>query len=93
MDCTVSITVAADKRVQLKFIAFDIEPARGCRYDYLEITDGVRAKKLCGTKRPSLYVSRTNKVVLRFKTDSSVTHKGYRAAYKSVVGKYTHSFL
>ncbi len=88
--CTTTITVATGKRVSLDFKAFHLEKAESslCRLDYLEITDGTRSRKYCGDeKMPSPSLSRTNKLVIRFKTDYSVTHSGYFATYKTVDGK------
>ena len=54
--------------------------------DYLEVRDGVTTEadliaKLCGATRPSTQHSTGSSMLLRFRTDKSVTHKGFKAKY------------
>ncbi len=90
LDCTSTITVAPGKRILLNFTAFDVEASYGgCLYDYLQIVDGSRSRKFCGNgaQRLRSYKSKTNKLTLRFKTDSTTTRTGYHATYTAVDGK------
>ncbi|XP_038590997.1 cubilin-like, partial [Micropterus salmoides] len=55
-------------------------------YDYLELRDGSTSNagfisRLCGNTRPSTQHSTGSSMLLRFRTDSSVTHKGFKAKY------------
>ncbi len=89
--CTTTITVPEGKQIRVDFTAFHLEGnGLGCRADYLEITDGSISKKYCGnnSKKPIPFVSRTNRLTFRFKTDSSITYSGYHATYKTVEGKF-----
>ena len=57
-----------------------------CAYDYLELLDGstsndVVISHLCGNTRPSTQHSSGSSMLLRFRTDISVTHKGFKAKY------------
>eukprot|EP00493_Phyllostaurus_siculus_P022102 UN22433 len=85
--CTTTITVPEGKQIRVDFTAFHLEGnGLGCRADYLEITDGSISKKYCGnnSKKPIPFVSRTNRLTFRFKTDSSITYSGYHATYNTV---------
>lgn len=62
-----------------------------CIHDYLELRDGSTLNadlisKLCGDTRPSTQHSTGSSLLLRFRTDMSVTHKGFKARYS--IGKW-----
>lgn len=57
-----------------------------CVYDYLELHDGSTLNaglisRLCGNTLPSTQHSTGSSMLLRFRTDTSVTHKGFKAKY------------
>lgn len=57
-----------------------------CVHDYLELRDGSTSNAglislLCGNTRPSTQHSTSSSMLLRFRTDNSVTHKGFKAKY------------
>uniref|UniRef100_A0A3B4F981 Cubilin n=1 Tax=Pundamilia nyererei TaxID=303518 RepID=A0A3B4F981_9CICH len=57
-----------------------------CMYDYLELRDGSTSNnniisRLCGNTRPSTQHSTGSSMWLRFRTDASVTHQGFKAKY------------
>lgn len=61
-----------------------------CILDYLELHDGSNLNaelisRLCGNTRPSTQLSTGSSLLLRFRTDTSVTHKGFKAKYS--IGK------
>ncbi|XP_030624670.1 LOW QUALITY PROTEIN: cubilin [Chanos chanos] len=97
IDCVWIITVPNGEAVQLDFDSnFYIEPHTGCAYDYLELRDGSNSDaemiaKLCGNTRPSTQHSTGSTMYLRFRTDTSVTHSGFKAKYSIAVcgGTYT----
>lgn len=65
-----------------------------CSYDYLEVRDGVSSNadliaKLCGNTKPSTQHSTASAMYLRFRTDGSITHKGFKAKY-SIGNKSLH---
>ncbi|MCJ8728547.1 hypothetical protein PDJAM_G00005700 [Pangasius djambal] len=95
-DCVWIIMVPNGESVQLDFDDFYIEPNTGCLYDYLEVRDGVSSNadliaKLCGNTKPSTQHSTASAMYLRFRTDHSITHKGFKAKYSIAVcgGTYT----
>ncbi len=57
------------------------------RYDYLEVRDGGRPDspligRFCGESLPLDFVSASNEVYMKFVTDYSVTHGGFRIRYE-----------
>ncbi|XP_072307339.1 cubilin [Eucyclogobius newberryi] len=87
MDCVWVITVPNGEAVQLDFHDdFYIEHTSNCQYDYLEVRDGSDwsadlLSRLCGNTLPSTQRSSGSSMTLRFRTDTSVTHKGFKAQY------------
>ncbi|XP_038578939.1 cubilin [Micropterus salmoides] len=87
IDCVWVVTVPNGEAVQIDFQdEFYIEPSGSCMYDYLELRDGSTSNagfisRLCGNTRPSTQHSTGSSMLLRFRTDSSVTHKGFKAKY------------
>lgn len=71
-----------------------------CVHDYLELHDGSTLNaelisRLCGNTRPSTQHSTASSMLLRFRTDTSVIHKGFKAKYS--IGKQntgsTHNLM
>ncbi|XP_066579431.1 cubilin [Amia ocellicauda] len=91
VDCIWVITVPNGEAVQLDFEdEFYIEPSTSCLYDYLELRDGATSNdnlidKLCGNQLPSTKHSTGSVMYLRFRTDHSITHKGFKAKYSIAV--------
>ncbi|XP_027132680.1 cubilin, partial [Larimichthys crocea] len=87
IDCIWVISVPNGEAVQIDFEdEFYIEPADSCVHDYLELRDGSTSNAglislLCGNTRPSTQHSTSSSMLLRFRTDNSVTHKGFKAKY------------
>ncbi len=57
-----------------------------CMYDYIEIRDGSTSDaalmgRLCGNTRPSTQHSSGTTMYIRFRTDGSITHIGFKAKY------------
>ncbi|KAL7877112.1 hypothetical protein SRHO_G00037550 [Serrasalmus rhombeus] len=83
------IVVSAGNKVHLNFTAFDLVPD-SCG-DFVDVFDGhsddVSATKLghfCGNQMPEPVVSSSNEMVVRFKSDSGQTAKGFSAVYTVV---------
>ncbi|XP_033110748.1 cubilin-like [Anneissia japonica] len=91
-ECTWLITVADDHRVKLTFLAFDIESADNCQYDYLKLFDGqddnaVMIANLCGSNLDTdVYYSTSNYMFIRMLSDSSVANTGFNANYDTACG-------
>ncbi|KAM9314851.1 LOW QUALITY PROTEIN: ovochymase-2 [Pholidichthys leucotaenia] len=78
------ITVPKGEKVQLTFTAFDLV-SEVCG-DFVEIydwssDDSYLIDKLCGNSAPTVVNSIYNTMVVRFKSDSSMTSKGFSATY------------
>ncbi|XP_036373333.1 tolloid-like protein 1 [Megalops cyprinoides] len=81
------ITVTAGEQIRLTFSAFELA-SEGCG-DYVDVYDGhtdgsAHLGHFCSEKIPSPVVSSGNTMVIRFKSDSSQTGKGFRASYMLV---------
>lgn len=85
-ECVWKITVPANYQVSLRFQSFQIENHDNCVYDYLEIRDGHESTsdllgKLCGHKTPDEIRSTSNKMYVKFVSDSSVQKPGFSAVF------------
>ncbi|XP_019897556.2 cubilin [Esox lucius] len=87
VDCVWVIIVPNGESVQIDFEGeFYIETTSNCLYDYIEVRDGATSDadpiaKLCGNTRPSTQHSTGTNMYLRFRTDASITHTGFKAKY------------
>ncbi|KAK1885602.1 Ovochymase-2 [Dissostichus eleginoides] len=78
------ITVPEGERVRLTFTSFDLVP-EVCG-DFIQVYDGHKAgssliSKFCGGTMPKSVETSGNTMVLRFKTDNTLTSKGFRATF------------
>uniref|UniRef100_A0A667YG15 Zgc:154142 n=1 Tax=Myripristis murdjan TaxID=586833 RepID=A0A667YG15_9TELE len=78
------ITVPDGEKVRLTFTSFDLVP-EACG-DFVEIFDGHKTGsatlgKFCGGRIPKPVESSSNTMVVRFKTDATLTSKGFSATY------------
>ncbi|CAH1775425.1 unnamed protein product [Owenia fusiformis] len=87
-DCVWVITAPTTDRIQIDVDSdFYIEQHGSCQYDFLNVLDGGTENspsigKYCGTTAPSSLFSTDNVIYIRFRSDDSVAHKGFRATYK-----------
>lgn len=82
--------------LELKFTDFDLEHTTGCRDDYVRIYDGplMEDGKLllgstCGNNASMLnttFVSRSNEMLLLFRSDVQVESKGFAAEFDTRCG-------
>merc|ERR1712080_415034 len=87
LDKTYNIEVASGKKIKISFDDLDIEYDGSCSYDYVMVKDsgGVTlVGKTCGTTKPGDVTSSTNKVVVIFHSDYSVTNKGFKLTWVEV---------
>uniref|UniRef100_A0A8C4GTC4 Zgc:154142 n=1 Tax=Dicentrarchus labrax TaxID=13489 RepID=A0A8C4GTC4_DICLA len=73
------ITVPEGERVRLTFTSFDLVP-EVCG-DFVQVYDGDTAGKFCGGTMPKPIESTGNTMVVRFKSDNTLTSKGFKATY------------
>ena len=89
-----------------RFSPINIEYDSLCLYDRLDLFDGDTSQSpvlasLCGTQLPSVMHSSTNRVLVRFVTDSLLVGSGFfmefraqlRAAYGNIYKKNVFNFL
>ena len=58
------------------------------RYDFVSVRDGGTTQsplvgRYCGHSLPPSHLSTGNQLVIRFKSDHSVSHEGFRASYRA----------
>ncbi|XP_060698417.1 deleted in malignant brain tumors 1 protein-like [Hemiscyllium ocellatum] len=83
--CTWYIRGDSDQRIKLKFTHVDLEVSSTCSYDYIAIYDGpstnsVLLSKFCSGSDET-FTSTSNSMTVYFRTDSSVTRRGFSASY------------
>ncbi|XP_017555843.2 cubilin [Pygocentrus nattereri] len=89
--CIYLIRQPLSELVVLNFTHMEIEFHPGCEYDYVEVRDGSAETdpligKYCGSTLPAPILSAANVLWIRFKSDSSVSHAGFRAVYEISCG-------
>ncbi|TMS05823.1 Ovochymase-2 [Larimichthys crocea] len=84
-DCVLRWVVYAPRGhvVKLDFADFDLEESDRCLYDSLTVLGDVEGTEeiavLCGRSVPPPVLSYNSVMVLRFTSDSSITHRGFSA--------------
>ncbi|XP_029622136.1 ovochymase-2 isoform X1 [Salmo trutta] len=78
------ITVPEGEKIRLTFSSFDLVP-EACK-DYVDVYDGHKTGsamlgRFCGSKNPGRVDSSGNTMVVRFKTDATLTSKGFSATF------------
>uniref|UniRef100_A0A1A9WC30 Metalloendopeptidase n=1 Tax=Glossina brevipalpis TaxID=37001 RepID=A0A1A9WC30_9MUSC len=90
MDCEWLIQAPPSSNVQLIFLTFDLETSENCTYDYVQVfsgmedTSGPMYGQYCTNTLPQDIISITDSLLVRFKTDGSITMKGFSASYVAV---------
>ncbi|XP_045916959.1 cubilin [Micropterus dolomieu] len=90
-DCSWVISVDPNHRVFFNFSNLDIEYHSNCSWDYVAIYDGpTRSSPLlahvCGTSLPPSITSTQNTIYVRFRSDSSRSHRGFSARFSEACG-------
>ncbi|CAH1246219.1 LRP1 [Branchiostoma lanceolatum] len=89
MNCEWEISVSPGNYVYMEFTSFELEGSSSCRYDYLEIYDGLSSSapllaKLCDDELPKPIQSTGNRVLVQFTSDGSVRKDGFEMRYYAV---------
>ncbi|XP_062900253.1 cubilin isoform X2 [Mobula hypostoma] len=89
--CIYVIEQPTGEHILLQFTHMDLELHDNCSLDYIEVHDGEAETdhligKFCGTEAPAPIMTSGNKLWLKFKTNVSVTRKGFVAVYKIACG-------
>ncbi|TGZ53188.1 Cubilin [Temnothorax longispinosus] len=94
-DCYWKIAVAAGSLVQLVIVDLDLEQHEKCRYDFIEIYDGIsyrtNGRRYCGTSYPKIIQSESNQMTVRFRSDFSNSGRGFHLKYET--RKYIQCYL
>ncbi|XP_049840781.1 cubilin-like [Schistocerca gregaria] len=91
IDCEWTIRLPPGERLSIEFTDFELEDSRSCIFDFVELRDGNSEEspligRYCGVYGPPTFLSNNNKLYLRFRTDMSITRKGFSMKYHAVCG-------
>ncbi|TWW71482.1 Cubilin Precursor [Takifugu flavidus] len=84
-DCIFKIIVEVNMQIMLNFSSFSLEGSTpSCYFDFVEIRDGGYETspligKFCGSDRPPAIVSHSNRLWVKFHSDSAITYGGFTA--------------
>ena len=88
--CEWVIEFLEGETIELDFVELDLEYNSACRYDWVEIRDGDKSNsslignKLCGNQTPQPIRSNGNQLYVQFRSDGSVTKKGFNIEVKRI---------
>uniref|UniRef100_A0A8V0ZKP3 Metalloendopeptidase n=1 Tax=Gallus gallus TaxID=9031 RepID=A0A8V0ZKP3_CHICK len=87
-NCVWQVVAPAQYRISLQFEVFDLEGNDVCKYDYVEVRSGLATDsklhgKFCGSEKPEVITSYSNNIRLEFKSDNTVSKKGFKVHFFS----------
>uniref|UniRef100_A0A8C3V0R2 Metalloendopeptidase n=1 Tax=Catharus ustulatus TaxID=91951 RepID=A0A8C3V0R2_CATUS len=87
-NCVWQVVAPAQYRISLQFEVFELEGNDVCKYDYVEVrselaSDSKLHGKFCGSEKPEVITSYGNNMRLEFKSDNTVSKKGFKVHYFS----------
>ncbi|KAE8590953.1 hypothetical protein XENTR_v10018256 [Xenopus tropicalis] len=87
-NCVWQVVAPAQYRISLQFEVFELEGNDVCKYDFLEIRSGLSSEsklhgKFCGPEKPEVITSQGNTVRLEFKSDNTVSKRGFKVNFFS----------
>ncbi|XP_028830120.1 bone morphogenetic protein 1b isoform X2 [Denticeps clupeoides] len=87
-NCVWQLEAPPQYRITLLFDAFETEGNDVCKYDYVEVRSGLSADsklhgKFCGGEKPEPITSQFNNMRIEFKSDNTVSKRGFKAQYFS----------
>ncbi|XP_050461753.1 cubilin-like [Cataglyphis hispanica] len=95
-DCYWKIAVAMGSLVQVVIIDLDLEEHEKCRYDFIEIFDGItprtNGRRYCGTTYPKIIQSKSNQMTIRFRSDYSLPARGFHLKYETQCHNKLHGY-
>ncbi|XP_044011009.1 cubilin [Aphidius gifuensis] len=96
-ECIWKIAVASGSRIQIIFVDLDLEHHVYCKFDYLEISEGVDGKKkntntYCGSTppTPSTIELNSNLATIRFRSDYTNSARGFFIKYTALCNNKVH---
>ncbi|KAM9307657.1 cubilin [Gastrophryne carolinensis] len=86
-ECVYTITAEVNKQIMLNFTSFKLHWSTDCTGDFVEIRDGGYATspflgRFC-KESPPLVISHSNKLWIKFRSDSSITNAGFSAHWNT----------
>ncbi|XP_057177472.1 bone morphogenetic protein 1b isoform X1 [Triplophysa rosa] len=89
-NCVWQLIAPTQYRITLLLEAFEIEGNDVCKYDYVEVRSGLSTDsklhgKFCGTEKPEAITSQANSMCVEFKSDNTVSKRGFKAHFFSDV--------
>ncbi|XP_037621272.1 dorsal-ventral patterning tolloid-like protein 1 isoform X2 [Sebastes umbrosus] len=87
-NCVWQVVAPTQYRISMQFEAFELEGNEVCKYDYVEVRSGLSSDsklhgKYCGTEVPEVITSQYNNMRIEFKSDNTVSKKGFKAHFFS----------
>ncbi|XP_069504454.1 cubilin [Ambystoma mexicanum] len=89
--CIYTIWQPPNEKINLTFTTIELESQSGCSWNYIEVRDGATETsplfaKFCNSTVPASIISSSNKIWVRFRSDTSVTRARFRAIYQTACG-------
>ncbi|KAK1175725.1 tolloid-like protein 1 isoform X1 [Acipenser oxyrinchus oxyrinchus] len=87
-NCVWQVVAPTHYRISMQFEFFELEGNEICKYDYIEVRSGLSSDsklhgKYCGTEVPEVITSQYNNMRIEFKSDNTVSKKGFKAHFFS----------
>ncbi|XP_063314268.1 tolloid-like protein 1 isoform X2 [Pelobates fuscus] len=87
-NCVWQVVAPSQYRISMKFEFFELEGNEVCKYDFVEVRSGLSSDsklhgKYCGTEVPEVITSQYNNMRIEFRSDNTVSKKGFRAHFFS----------
>lgn len=87
--CQWIIKLPVQYKVKLEFSDFLLENSESCRFDFVLVMDGLPSSptpigKFCGNGSKDAVESKSNFLTVLFKSDSSMTKKGFEAYWSAI---------
>ncbi|KAL2098307.1 hypothetical protein ACEWY4_007514 [Coilia grayii] len=87
-NCVWQVVAPNQYRISMQFEAFELEGNEVCKYDFVEVRSGLTSDstlhgKYCGTEVPEVITSQYNNMRIEFKSDNTVSKKGFKAHFFS----------
>uniref|UniRef100_A0A671T9R7 Metalloendopeptidase n=1 Tax=Sinocyclocheilus anshuiensis TaxID=1608454 RepID=A0A671T9R7_9TELE len=87
-NCIWQLVAPTQYRITLLFDVFETEGNDVCKYDFVEVRSGLSSDsrlhgKFCGAEKPEAISSQYNNMRIEFKSDNTVSKKGFKAQFFS----------
>lgn len=72
--------------IRLLIVDLDLEQHSTCRFDYIEISEGIHRRnshRYCSSPYPKVIEAKTNMVTVRFRSDFTNSGRGFHLKYET----------